>query len=154
MGEPSSALRGLAPGTRVVLFDGVCRFCAFWARFLLRFDRHRHFMLATVQSSRGQALLEDCGLPLDRHESVVLIEDGRWFLRSTAALRIVRRLPLPWSLLSVFWLIPRPIRDWVYDRIADNRYRWFGRYDECPLPDPALRDRFLGQDGASGGTPP
>lgn len=141
---------GLAPylqeGDRVVLFDGVCRLCSAWARFLLKFDRECRFKLATVQSEEGQAILTFFGMPLDEYETMLLVEGNKMYVKSDAFLRIVKQLPLPWPALTCFRLIPRSIRDWVYDRIARNRYRWFGKFDTCLTPDAAERERFLGKN--------
>ncbi|ARU88657.1 thiol-disulfide oxidoreductase DCC family protein [Pseudomonas sp. M30-35] len=130
-------------GERVVLFDGVCKLCNGWAKFLIRHDAEQRFRLASVQSTEGQALLEWGGLPIDHFDSMALIENGQILLRSDAVLRIVGQLPGPWRYLGWLRLIPRPIRDWCYDRIALNRYRLFGRYDHCLLPSADHARRFL-----------
>jgi predicted DCC family thiol-disulfide oxidoreductase YuxK len=75
--------------------------------------------------------------------TVVLIENGQLYTRSTAVLRVLRRLEAPWSLLWAFIVVPRPVRDWLYDRVAASRYDWFGQRDECRVPTPDLRARFL-----------
>ena len=91
----------------------------------------------------AQPLLARCNLSPEHLASIVLIEDGRCYAASDAALRIARRMPAPWSWLQVFLVVPRPLRDLVYDFIARNRYRWFGKQDSCRLPTPELRARFL-----------
>lgn len=131
------------PGDRVVLFDGVCKLCNAWARFLIRHDRERRFRLCSVQSEPGQALLAWFDLPTTQFDTMAYIEDGRLFVRSDAVLRIVGQLPWPWRLLSVLRVVPRTLRDWGYDRIALNRYRLFGRYDQCLLPNADHASRFL-----------
>jgi predicted DCC family thiol-disulfide oxidoreductase YuxK len=133
----------VAEQDRVVLFDGVCRLCGFWARFLIRFDRRGVFKLATVQSEEGQAILRWFGLPTDRYETLLLVEGPRVFTRSTAFVRMMARLPFPWFLASVAWLVPAWLRDWIYDRVARNRYSLFGRYDQCVMPAPDHKRRFL-----------
>lgn len=133
----------IQPGERVVLFDGVCKLCNGWVKFLIRHDRQRRFRLASVQSAQGQAILAWFGLPTERFETMAYVEDGELFVRSTAVLRIVAQLPWPWRAFSWLRLCPRPWRDWCYDRIALNRYRLFGRYDSCLLPDPDHDQRFL-----------
>lgn len=142
-----SAGDGLPPGLsqhdRVVLFDGVCRLCSAWARFLIRFDRHHVFRLATVQSRAGQRILAWHGLPTDSYETMVLADGASIYTKSTAFLRIVARLPWPWPILAMGWVIPRVIRDWLYDRIARNRYTLFGRYDTCMVPSADVASRFL-----------
>jgi predicted DCC family thiol-disulfide oxidoreductase YuxK len=96
-----------------------------------------------VQSAEGQALLAWGGLPTDHFDSMALIEDGQMLLRSDAVLRIVAQLPGAWRHLAWLRLVPRPVRDWCYDRIALNRYRLFGRYDSCLLPSADHARRFL-----------
>ena len=105
------------------------------------------FKLATVQSPEGQAILHWFNFPTDRCESMVLVEDTRAYTKSTAALRIAARLPFPWPLGTIAWLVPRFLRDWLYNRIALNRYTFFGRYEECILPTPEHKSRFLSARG-------
>lgn len=133
----------IQPGERLVLFDGVCKLCNAWVKFLIRHDRQRRLRLASVQSAQGQAILAWFGLPTERFESMAYVEGGELFVRSTAVLRIVAQLPWPWRAFALLRLCPRPLRDWCYDRIALNRYRLFGRYDSCLLPDPDHERRFL-----------
>ena len=134
---------GLLAGERVVLFDGVCKLCNGWAKFLIRHDRARQFRLASVQSIQGQALLAWYGLPTDHCDSMVLIDEAGLHVRSTALSRVLVRLPQPWRTLAWIRLIPRPLRDWGYDRVALNRYRLFGRHPVCLLPTADHRGRFL-----------
>ncbi|OHC34748.1 MAG: thiol-disulfide oxidoreductase [Pseudomonadales bacterium RIFCSPLOWO2_12_59_9] len=133
----------LLPGERLVLFDGVCKLCNGWAKFLIRHDRQRLFRLASVQSAEGQAILQYFGLPLDRFDTMAYVEDGQMLVRSSAVLRILALLPQPWRWLARLRLCPEPLRDWCYDRIALNRYRLFGRYDSCLLPSADHAKRFL-----------
>lgn len=130
-------------GDRVVLFDGVCRLCNGWAKFLIRHDQERRFRLCSVQSAEGQAILAWFALPTDAFETMAYVEGETLFVRSDAVLRIVAQLPGAWSLLAVLRFLPRVLRDWCYDRIARNRYRLFGRYDSCLLPDADHQRRFL-----------
>ncbi|MDT0634584.1 thiol-disulfide oxidoreductase DCC family protein [Spectribacter hydrogenoxidans] len=143
MTTPGALPPGLAPDNRVVLFDGVCRLCSTWVRWLLRADRHARFRLAAMQSPAGQAILTWYGLPTDHHESMLLVDNGRLHQKSSAFLHILRQLPLPWRAGMALQAIPRPVRDWAYDRVARNRYRWFGRHDRCMVPTPEQAGRFL-----------
>ncbi|MBK1874457.1 thiol-disulfide oxidoreductase DCC family protein [Marinobacter sp. 1-3A] len=129
----------------VVLFDGVCRLCAAWARFLIRFDKKRRFKLATVQSPEGQAILQSHGFPTDYYETMLLAEGPDIYTKSTAFFRVMRELPWPWPLACIGWVVPSVIRDWLYDRIALNRYKLFGRYDACVIPNKDHDSRFLGE---------
>ena len=127
----------------VILFDGECNLCDWSVRFVVRHDPRGRFRLAALQSPAGQRLLAERGVDPRGIDSVVLIEGERWYARSEAALRIARGLAGPWPLLSALRIVPRPLRDWAYDAVARNRFRWFGRRDACLLPTPALRERFL-----------
>ena len=147
MSPPRELPPNVAPGDRVVLYDGVCKLCGAWAVFLIRFDRKHIFKLATIQSSEGKALLQWFGLPTEHYETMVLVEGPRCFTQSTAFLRVVGRLPFPCWLAGVSWIVPRLLRDWFYDRIAQNRYAIFGKRETCLLPTPDHAQRFLGADG-------
>jgi predicted DCC family thiol-disulfide oxidoreductase YuxK len=136
------------PGRAIVLFDGHCHFCSGSVRFILKRDAAGRFAFAPLQSSVARQLLQSRdgdqkqldSLVLD---SLVLIEDGRCWTRSTAALGIVRRLSGLWPLLSVLAIVPRPLRDFGYDLFARNRYRWFGRHEACFIPSERDKERFL-----------
>jgi len=135
----------------VLLFDGVCNLCNGIVRFVIRRDPPPgRFRFAAIQSDAGRRLLVAHGLPPDRLDTFVMIERGRVFVRSTAALRTLRRIGLPWSLLYPLIVVPRPLRDAAYDLIARRRYGWFGRRDTCMVPTPEVESRFL-KGGGSGG---
>ncbi|MGI0119773.1 thiol-disulfide oxidoreductase DCC family protein [Zooshikella sp. RANM57] len=134
---------GIRPTDKVVLFDGVCTLCSAWARFLIRFDHKQIFKLATVQSAEGQAILKWFGLPTDTYKTMILIEDASLYTKSTAFFRVMMRLPLPWPITCVGWIVPAFLRNWFYDRIALNRYLLFGRNDTCVMPTKDHSSRFL-----------
>jgi predicted DCC family thiol-disulfide oxidoreductase YuxK len=127
----------------VILFDGLCNACNAAVDFVLARDRRGEFRFAPLQSAAARRLLE--GHPLDPAdlESVVLIEEGRVFTRSSAILRILGRLGGGWTVLGALALIPRSVRDRFYRWFARNRYRWFGRRDACRLPPPEAGNRFI-----------
>lgn len=127
----------------VILFDGVCNLCNASVDFILRRDRRVRFLFAPLQSEAARERLAAIGAPAPKLDSMLLLEDGRLFDRSTAALRIARRLDGLWPLLYALILVPRPVRDYFYDGIARNRYRWFGRRETCRVPTQAERGRFL-----------
>jgi predicted DCC family thiol-disulfide oxidoreductase YuxK len=127
----------------IVLFDGVCNVCDRLARFVIAHDPHARLRLAALQSDAGRRLLRAHGLREDDLDTFVLIENGRALVRSTAALRLMTLLGPPWSLLAAFRIVPRPLRDRVYDRVARNRYRWWGKRETCMVPTPDVRSRFL-----------
>ena len=122
----------------VILFDGVCNLCHGAVQFIIRRDRAARFRFASLQSEPGRRLAAG-----PAPDSILLIENGLCYDRSTAALRIARRLDGAWPLLYAFIVIPRPLRDALYAWIARHRYRWFGRLDACPLPSPEWETRFL-----------
>lgn len=130
----------------VVVFDGVCRLCNAWVRFILRFDRQARFRLCPAQSAAGQALLAYFNQPTDHYDSVLLIRGERVWLRSDAVLEILRGLPTPWRWLSALRVIPRAVRDAGYNLIARHRYRLFGRYQQCTVPKAGDRWRFVDDD--------
>ena len=142
----SSIDDALSHGHAVVLFDGVCNLCNGAVNFIIDRDPDGYFRFAPLQSDTARAPLPEEIGPDEALDTIVLIEDGRTFVRSTAALRIARRLTGPWPLLYAFLAVPRPLRDAVYDWIASNRYDWFGRRDQCRVPTPELQSRFLEND--------
>jgi predicted DCC family thiol-disulfide oxidoreductase YuxK len=127
----------------IVLFDGVCNLCNASVRFVLDRDPAGRFRFASLQSEAGRRLLEAHRLPTDELSTVVVVADGRAYTRSDAALRIARGLGGGWPALGALRLVPRPLRDAAYGVVARNRYRWFGRKEECMLPTPEQRSRFL-----------
>ncbi|MFT0869908.1 thiol-disulfide oxidoreductase DCC family protein [Pseudomonas sp. CAM1A] len=133
----------LAPGETVLLFDGVCKLCNGWAKFVIRHDRHQRIRLATVQSAQGQALLAWAGLPIEAFDTMAVIRGRHCWVRSEAFFEVARQLPGAWPLLRVLRICPKGLRDWLYDRVALNRYRLFGKHDQCLLPSPDHHRRFL-----------
>lgn len=128
-----------------ILFDGVCNLCNGFVQFVIRHDAAGRYRFASLQSAAGQALLRAHGVPLaSEPDSVVLVENGRAYTHSAAALGILRGLGSPLSGLAIVLLaFPRFLRDAVYRLVARYRYRWFGRQDACWLPTPELAARFL-----------
>ncbi|SRR5258706_6640732 len=134
---------GVSATDKVVLFDGECIMCSSGAQALIRLDRRRLFKLGTVQSAEGQRILAWYGLPKESFDTFVLSEGSRLYVRSTAYVRIVARLGFPWNLASIIWVIPRPLRDWLYDKVAQNRFRLFGKRERCILLTPDHKARLL-----------
>lgn len=127
----------------IILFDGVCNLCNGFVQFVIRQDSAQRFRFASLQSEIARELLRNQPPPGQGTESVVLIENGRYYQQSTAALRILRHLRGPWPLLYGFMVLPAFFRDGIYAWIAKNRYRWFGQRPACMLPTPELQARFL-----------
>jgi predicted DCC family thiol-disulfide oxidoreductase YuxK len=127
----------------VILFDGVCNLCNSSVQFIIRKDKKKLFHFASLQGQTGQRLLQKFNLPLGHYNSFVLVEGDRVFTQSTAALRVLKMLGLPWSFAHGCIIIPRFIRDAVYRLIAKNRYKWFGKKEYCMIPSAELKARFL-----------
>ncbi len=129
----------------ILLFDGVCNVCDRSVQFVLDHDSRGTVRFASLQSDVGRRLLAQHGIDAEV-DSVVLVEGGRAHVRSDAALATARLLDAPWRWLAVARIVPRGVRDTVYDWIARNRYRWFGTRDACRIPTPEVRARFLDAD--------
>jgi predicted DCC family thiol-disulfide oxidoreductase YuxK len=126
-----------------VLFDGVCNLCNGFVQFIIRNDKRERFHFGALQSAVAQQLLQGSDLRPQELDTVIYLRKGKTLTRSTAALQILNELGGAWSLMAVFFVVPRFIRDAVYRFIGNNRYRWFGRQESCMLPTPELRARFL-----------
>jgi predicted DCC family thiol-disulfide oxidoreductase YuxK len=135
--------------SRIILFDGVCNLCNGFVQFIIRNDRKERFHFGGLQSAEAQQLLHGTDLRPQDLDTVIYLRKGWALSRSTAALHILKELGGAWSLMAVFFVVPRFIRDAVYRFIANNRYRWFGRQESCMLPTPELRTRFLDGLGRS-----
>ena len=127
----------------VVLFDGTCAFCERSVRFIATRDRAAYFRFGASQNPAGEALLAGYGETRASTRSIILIEDGQLYRKSTAVLRIARRLPLPWSLAAVFLAVPRPLRDAAYGVVAAVRHRLAGRSNACEIPPWEIRERLI-----------
>lgn len=127
----------------IILFDGVCNLCNATVQFVLRRDPAGQFAFASLQSATGRALRQEFGLPLEQMNTFALIDGETIYMRSTGALELLRRLGGGWRLLFGLIVIPRPVRDRVYDWVARNRYRMFGKKEMCMLPPPGVEARFL-----------
>jgi predicted DCC family thiol-disulfide oxidoreductase YuxK len=129
---------------KIILFDGVCNLCNNSVVFVLGHEPKPIFKFASIQSETGKELLLCCGLSEYYADAVILINNGKVYSGSTAALKIGQTLQFPWSwLASMGFIVPRFIRDWVYGQVAKHRYQWFGKRDVCMLPTEELKARFL-----------
>jgi predicted DCC family thiol-disulfide oxidoreductase YuxK len=127
----------------IILFDGVCNFCNAIVNFIIRQDKENVFLFAALQSESGKRLLELYNINWQRSDSFVVIENDKAYMKSNAALKLYAKLPWYWKWTQVFWIVPKFIRDWVYNVVAKNRYRWFGKKDQCVIPSQNVRERFL-----------
>ena len=132
-----------AQAEAIVLFDGVCNLCNAAVNFAIDRDPRGRIKFASLQSPLGQQLLAEHGLSTSDLDSMVLITGGHAYTRSSAGLRMLALLRMPWPLVSPLLIIPAPLRNVAYRFIAHNRYRWFGRQEHCRVPTPELRERFL-----------
>lgn len=127
----------------IVLFDGVCNLCSGFVQFVVPRDPDGIFRFASLQSEVGRDLLDAYGLPTDELESVVLVDGEDCYVKSDAVLRIAERLGGVYALARLFRVLPRSLRDWAYDVVAANRYRWFGKKDRCEMPAGDVQGRLL-----------
>lgn len=133
-------------GKKVILFDGVCNLCNSAVNFIIKHDKKDVFRYASLQSEIGQKLISERGIDTTKIDSILLIDPSvAYYHKSTAALHIAKQLSGIYPLLSVFLVLPKFIRDWVYDVIAKNRYKWFGKKESCMIPTPELKALFIDQ---------
>ncbi|TQI70772.1 putative DCC family thiol-disulfide oxidoreductase YuxK [Gramella sp. Hel_I_59] len=129
---------------KIILFDGVCNLCNNAVQFIIKHDRKDRFRFASLQSEIGKGLIEERGFDHEDLDSIMLIEPGvAYYRKSTAALEISRDLDGGYSLLKNFLFLPEGLRDSIYDLVASNRYKWFGKKDNCMIPTPELKSKFL-----------
>ena len=128
---------------KIVLFDGVCNLCSKSVQFILKRDKKNQFLFGSLQGAYGQEMLKKYELPANEFNSFMLIEGDKLYTKSSGALRMLKHLGGGWGLLYVFIIVPKFIRDGIYNWIAKNRYKWYGKMNECWLPKPEWKSRFL-----------
>ena len=128
---------------RLILFDGICNLCNSSVLFIISHDPHAYFSFTSLQSHTGQQILRRYALPASDFDSFIYIKEGKLYDRSTAALHVLNDLGGLWRIIYVFIIIPKPLRDFVYDFFARHRYRWFGKRNSCMVPTPELTKRFI-----------
>jgi len=126
----------------IILFDGECNFCEKSVQFIIKRDPNGYFKFASLQSEIGKKLRKKYNVP-EHIDSLLLIEQDKWYDKSSAALRICKNLKGFYKISFVFLIIPKPIRDFFYDILAKNRYKWFGKTNHCVIPSQKIRNRFL-----------
>ena len=127
----------------VILFDGVCNFCNSAVNFVIKRDKKKTLLFSPLQSIAGQKILQQFNLPENDMQSFIFIDKGKAYTRSTAALKVCRYLRRLWPMCYGFIIVPKFLRDGIYNWIARNRYKWFGVRQECMIPAPEVRSRFL-----------
>ena len=130
---------------KVILFDGVCKLCNAWSHFIIKNDSKRNFKLCSVQSSEGQEILKHFNFSTKHFETMLYVEGDRCYQKSDAFFKVMFILGMPWCLACIFKILPKPLRDWLYDRIALNRYALFGKYDFCSLPTADHENRYISE---------
>ncbi|MDD7887681.1 thiol-disulfide oxidoreductase DCC family protein [Flavivirga sp. 57AJ16] len=129
---------------KLILFDGVCNLCNSSVQYVIKNDKKNIFMFTALQSDVGKDLIKQFNIDTQKTDSILLYTpENSLVSKSTAALKIARHLGFPQNLMSVFFIIPPFIRNWVYDYIAKNRYKWYGKKDACMIPTPELKSKFL-----------
>lgn len=128
---------------KIILFDGVCNLCNSTVKRVIRNDKKDIYRFAALQSDVGMVMVTEHGIDTAKTDSILLVEGGRIYTKSTAALRIAKDLQGAYPLLYGFIIVPPIIRNWVYDFIARNRYNWYGKLDSCMIPTPELKKKFL-----------
>ncbi len=134
----------MALGKKLILFDGVCNLCNNFVQFVIKKDAEDIFRFASLQSETGKRLIAERGIDTNTIDSVVLIEPGvAYYIKSDAALQVGKHLKGYRTISKVLNLIPNGLRNIVYDFVAKNRYRWYGKKDQCMIPTPELKSKFL-----------
>ena len=130
-------------GKSVILFDGVCNLCNSSINFIIKNDKKKYFLFASLQSDAAKGILLQHNSKNNSMNSIILIENGIVYEKSSAILKIATHLPNGYQILSIFIIIPTIIRDSIYMFISKNRYKWFGKKDSCIIPSKEIEDRFL-----------
>lgn len=137
-------IENLPKDKQLILFDGVCNLCNSSIQYVIKHDQKHRFMFAALQSEAGQKLLETYQIDTSKTDTIVLYSEANGLsIKSSAALKIAKYLGFPRNLMVVFLIVPTFIRNWVYDYVAKNRYKWYGKKDECMIPTPELKQKFL-----------
>jgi predicted DCC family thiol-disulfide oxidoreductase YuxK len=129
---------------QLILFDGVCNLCNSSIQYVIKHDKKDQFLFAPLQSEVGQKIINTYNIDIEKTDSILLYSNEKGlFIKSTAALKVAKHLGFPRHLMSAFFVVPTFIRNWVYDFIAKNRYKWYGKQEACMIPTPELKSKFL-----------
>ena len=135
---------GVPKHKKLILFDGVCNLCNSSVQYLIKRDKKEHFLFTALQSETGKQILNQYKIDTTKIDSILLYTPEKGIdYKSTAALKIAVSLSFPENLMAIFFIVPTFIRNWVYDFIAKNRYKWYGKKESCMIPTPELKSRFL-----------
>ena len=137
-------IQDLPKHKQLVLFDGVCNLCNSSVLYVIKHDKDDLFMFAPLQSNAGKQIIEKFNLDTSITDSILLYSEEKGLsVKSSAALHIAKHLGFPRNLMSIFFIVPTFIRNWVYDFVARNRYKWYGKKDACMIPTPELTVKFI-----------
>lgn len=140
----NNLLENIPKNKKVILFDGLCNLCHYAVKEVLRYDKKNSFLLTALQSKTGKAITKQLGINTSKIDSVVLyVPDQGYFVKSTAALKIMNEFAGLWKLTQLFLLFPTSFNDFFYDCVAKSRYKWFGKKEVCMVPTPELNEKFL-----------
>lgn len=136
--------KSLPEGKHIVLFDGVCNFCNDSVRFIIKRDKKDLYRFASLESDLGRQLTSERGIDTEQVDSIILIQPGEaYYIKSDAALEIAKNMSALYPILGICLYLPVGLRNLVYDYIARNRYKWFGKKEACPMPSKEEQDKFL-----------
>lgn len=136
-------IKHLPKDKQLILFDGVCNLCNASINYVIKHDKNNHFLFGALQSDIGQEIIKKFNIDTKKTDSIILYANNNVSYKSSAALKIAGKLGFPQNLITVFFIIPPFIRNWGYDIIAKNRYKWFGKQDSCMIPTAELKARFV-----------
>ncbi|WP_299362048.1 thiol-disulfide oxidoreductase DCC family protein [Winogradskyella sp.] len=130
---------------QLILFDGVCNLCNSSVLYVIKRDQNNTFLFAPLQSDIGEEIINTFNIDTEETDSIILYrpKERKIYHKSSAALHIAKKLSFPTKLLAIFFIVPTTLRNWVYDFVARNRYKWFGRKDSCMIPTPELQAKFV-----------
>ncbi|PQJ73073.1 thiol-disulfide oxidoreductase DCC family protein [Polaribacter butkevichii] len=134
----------LPKNKKIILFDGVCNLCNDAVLKVIKYDTKNVFLFTALQSENGKKIIKQLGIDISKIDSIILYEPGvSYDIKSTAALKIMNAFGGIWTLSQIFIVLPEGFRNYVYDYIAKNRYKWFGKKESCMIPTPELKAKFL-----------
>ncbi|WP_298901943.1 thiol-disulfide oxidoreductase DCC family protein [uncultured Psychroserpens sp.] len=137
-------IESLPKHKQLILFDGVCNLCNSSVQYVIKYDRTNTFMFAPLQSHVGKQIIDHYKIDTSKTDSILLYSNENGLsIKSTAALKIAKQLGFPRSFMAIFFIVPPVMRNWVYDYIAKNRYKWYGKKEACMIPTPDLKEKFL-----------
>lgn len=138
-------IKDIPKDKQLILFDGICNLCNSSIQYVIKRDKNDRFLFAPLQSDIGKFLIEEFKIDTEKTDSILLFNPEKHSLKhkSSAALHVARHLGFPSNLMSIFFIVPTFIRNWVYNYVAKNRYKWYGKKDACMIPTPELKSKFI-----------